>query len=866
MSKMKKPSTKTLKIVLLLVFFVGIFIVLYTFLYNGIKIERFGLAGTQIKGFYLRLDKKLILEIESLNLNKIKTTHSSESLDIKTQILYAKNFHFILQYFQKINIQQIGFQDYQANLYYDGDNFTLNLPEVYAKINLQENASKVLIRIQDLYMKSYGIYYQGSGVYDLRRQNVQMEGKLSFVHRKHYYPYMRLDLQVQSNLRNLTIKGSSDTFVDIKFLRTLLPKFENKLVEEWIFDNYSVESARINEFGITIPLRSKTILQDSLASLYVLGEAQNAEVIFHPKLPPAHADSVKLVFQNNALEFYPLNPTYQHHSANGSQVILKDIVSDNPLLQVHIKTNTALDSAILKLLEAYEITLPLSAPNAKIASDLYIGLNLDTLDLTAKGIFKSKDIEVLLQKTPLISDSLNLQLDNHLIKVESKNTSYQDLLKSDSNFVIDTQAKTISGDLLITSLLLSKESPEVLQITNQSLPFNVNFAQKQKIVFALPTFNFEAIFGQNYVFHLNRLSGILPFSKILQEYKITEGMLQVRTQDFEKYFADISVQTEQEILRNKQDNAPLQTMDLTFDYTPLGFTLQSKDGSFVLQNNAEAKRINLKNLSLGLDLEQFSNNSSSDNIPILIKGQDSNLWVKNRNILADSFEIALVNGEINVGLKHKNGQANLYKRGDFLTLDAKEFGDEFINAILQKKGVHKGRFFVNANTNEKGALIGKITLLNTSLNELNVLQNVMAFIDTIPSLLTLKSPGFNHKGYYVNEGVVEFGLNDEFLAIEALDLKGSSIDIKGRGIVQIESQVIDFNAELITAKSFGGIISKIPLVNYIVLGENGAISTAFKIDGTLENPQVHTQAVQDFLLSPFNILKRVITSPFEIFN
>ncbi|WP_300795267.1 hypothetical protein, partial [Helicobacter sp. UBA3407] len=86
---------------------------------------------------------------------------------------------------------------------------------------------------------------------------------------------------------------------------------------------------------------------------------------------------------------------------------------------------------------------------------------------------------------------MNLQLDNHLIKVESKNTSYQDLLKSDSNFVIDTQAKTISGDLLITSLLLSKESPEVLQITNQSLPFNVNFAQKQKIVFVLPTFNFE---------------------------------------------------------------------------------------------------------------------------------------------------------------------------------------------------------------------------------------------------------------------------------------------------------------------------------------------------------------------------------------
>lgn len=134
------------------------------------------------------------------------------------------------------------------------------------------------------------------------------------------------------------------------------------------------------------------------------------------------------------------------------------------MLQVHIKTNTALDSAILKLLEAYEITLPLSAPNAKIASDLYIGLNLDTLDLTAKGIFKSKDIEVLLQKTPLISDSLNLQLDNHLIKVESKNTSYQDLLKSDSNFVIDTQAKRLVGICLSPHFYFLKNPPKFCRL------------------------------------------------------------------------------------------------------------------------------------------------------------------------------------------------------------------------------------------------------------------------------------------------------------------------------------------------------------------------------------------------------------------
>lgn len=865
MSKMKKPSTKTLRIALFFIFFIGIFIILHAFLYRGIRIEHFGLAGTQIQGFYLRLDKKLILKIDSLNLNKIESTHSND-FDINAQIFYAKNIHFILQYFQKIDIQRIDFQDYQASLHYDGEHFTLNLPEIYAKINLKENASKVLIQIQDLYIKSYGIYYQGNGEYDLRRQNMQIEGDLSFVNRSSYDSYMRLHLELSSDLKNIVLKGSSDTFVEIKFLQELLPKIENKLVEEWIFDNYSVESARIEEFGITIPLKSKKIIEDTIASLYVFGEAHNAEVIFHPNLPPAHAESVKLVFQNNSLAFHPLNPTYQGHYAGGSYVVLKDITSNNPLLQVNIKANTALDSAILKLLEAYEIALPLRAPNAKIAADLYVGVDLNTLDLTTKGIFKSRDIEVLLNGVPLISDSLNVQLDNYLVKVESQNTRYQELLKCNSNFIIDTQGKTIGGDLLVHSLLLSKNAPEVLQIANQSLPFNVDFSKSEKIIFALPTLAFNAVFGQDYTFNLENMGVILPFSKILQDYKVKEGKMQINTQNFENYSADISLHTRQEILRNKQDNTPIEAIDLTFDYTPEGFTLQSKDGFFVLQSRGEIKKVNLKNINLALDLEHFSNESADNTSTILVEGKDSNLFIKNRIILGDFFRITMTNGEIKADLKHKNGQADLYIRGDSITLDAREFGDEFVNAIIQKQGVRKGRFFINANTNEKGVLIGKITLLNASLNELNILQNIMAFIDTIPSLLSFKLPGFNQEGYYVKEGVVNFGLNDEFLAIESLDLKGSSMDIKGRGIMQIESQVIDFNAELITAKAFSGIINKIPLVNYILLGKDGIISTAFKVDGTLENPQVHTQAVQDFFLSPFNVLKRVVTSPFEIFN
>ena len=55
-------------------------------------------------------------------------------------------------------------------------------------------------------------------------------------------------------------------------------------------------------------------------------------------------------------------------------------------------------------------------------------------------------------------------------------------------------------------------------------------------------------------------------------------------------------------------------------------------------------------------------------------------------------------------------------------------------------------------------------------------------------------------------------------------------------------------------------------MNYILLGKDGTISTAFKIKGTLNNLEIQTQTTQDVMLAPFNILMRTLTSPFEIFN
>lgn len=858
--RIKIPSIRILKLILFFTFLIGLFVTFYTFLHKGIWLEHINLPNSRIEGFYLRLDKKLILEIQSLH---VKQPDSSDKISISSQVFIAKNAHLILQYFQKIDIKNIYMKDYQANLFYDGDNFTLNLPEFYAKLNLLERASKVFIKIHDFYFKPYGIHYQGDGIYDLRHQEITINGNLNLLDRTNYHSYVRLDLEIFSNLKTINIKGSSNVFDNIQFLKPLLPEINNQFVAAWIFDNYTIDNLQINDFSLAIPIKSKRIFQDSINSLSVLATANNAQVTFHPKLAAAHAKSIKLLFQNNTLEFHPESPTYKHYQANGTTVAIKNLIGQAPILEVNLNAVSPLDKNIHEVLETYGIKLPLDAPSAAITTRLFIHIDLLHHTFQTKGIFTTQNSKVLLNGIPLESKTLNVLLENHIIKVESKYLTYQNILQGDSSFIINTREKTISGDILIHSFVLAR--PDILQISNHSLPFSVDFKNQKAITLSLPTLTLEGTLKAPYAFSIKDLNRFTPFSQILQDYKVIHGTLQLNTKDFLEYQAKISANSAQNILIDKKSHLPITTFNLDLLYNRKGFLLQHE--FFSLTGTQDAQTINFNNINLNLNSKNLtSTNPKHIKTPILIKGSNTNLMFKDYTILADSFSFNVYNQLIQGTLKHKNGVADFYKNGDSITLNAREFGDDFLNAITKKHIFNNGRFFINAQTNDKGVIVGKMRLLGTSINELRILQNIMAFIDTIPSLLSLKIPGFSNKGYFLEEGNIHFGLNDTFLAIDALDFKGSSIDIKGRGIIQLESKDIDFNAELIIIKALSGIINKIPVVNYIILGKNGNISTMFKIHGTTENPQIQTQTAQDILLSPFNILKRVITSPFEVFN
>ena len=136
----------------------------------------------------------------------------------------------------------------------------------------------------------------------------------------------------------------------------------------------------------------------------------------------------------------------------------------------------------------------------------------------------------------------------------------------------------------------------------------------------------------------------------------------------------------------------------------------------------------------------------------------------------------------------------------------------------------------------------------------------MALINTIPALATFKSPGFNNKGFKIEQGIVKFTIiNSNKLIFDSVFIEGKSATISGDGVIDLANKKIDIDLAIQTAKPIDNFINSIPVVGYIITGDDKSIMTVgLHIGGTLDKPKAETHAIKDVLMLPFNLIKRTI--------
>jgi len=234
------------------------------------------------------------------------------------------------------------------------------------------------------------------------------------------------------------------------------------------------------------------------------------------------------------------------------------------------------------------------------------------------------------------------------------------------------------------------------------------------------------------------------------------------------------------------------------------------------------------------------------------------------NLLAYSGQSA--GGTVRFDAKPAHGNLSLIKSNKKFEISANDIRGEFINSIFNIKSFEGGSFKLRVLGKSTDDFKGEARLIGATLKDYTFYNQLLTFLNSVPSLLVFKTPDFGADGYPVKFGKILFEKKADTLKFLAIELESSSADIGGHGTINLATKEIDVDLELKLLKDASSIIDKIPLVNQIVLGKDRTLSTVIKVRGTLQKPQYSTQILQDALLSPFKIIRNVLEAPFLIFE
>lgn len=289
-------------------------------------------------------------------------------------------------------------------------------------------------------------------------------------------------------------------------------------------------------------------------------------------------------------------------------------------------------------------------------------------------------------------------------------------------------------------------------------------------------------------------------------------------------------------------------------------TIMNDDTLHIRANNMG---INGRELLRWLSDRKSGSNKISGTSSKAIHLNGNNLYLylmENRKILIDTIDATLnSNNELDARITHGIGGADITMKDSLFYAEGANFGDHFMENIFAFSDFDGGNlsFKLSGKTDK---FEGIMRIDDVILKEYKVLNNVLSFINTIPSLTTFSLPNYSTKGLRVKDTYAHFTYQNHIFNIDNYVLNSPELKIDGSGEANIKDDTL--NGTLTLKSDLGSALGKVPVVGYILLGDDGSISTTLNLKGKLSDPIVETGIAKEIVSAPFNILKRTITYPF----
>lgn len=864
---------------ILLILFLS-FVLILKLLSDGFRIERISIANVKIGGLYLKLDKKLILEINHIDLSQVKSSASSQppNLNDITQIIrYAVS---LSSFFQKLELKKIDFDKESYFVHFDGNSFKVNIPYILADFRLENAENDIMLDIrmlkvkqEDLVIKGKILYYEKGDIFafDLESYiNNKKDNVISY--------------QGETDFKYLSVVLDSTKLDSIDILAPYI-KMLDLDVYEWMFERADFDSVTINRaYLYTKHFNAKNIDKVINDNLYANGIVQNVRLKFDDNLSEITAPSVVVIFDRGKLSFLTKEAEYEGDSAttkvSRANVELSDFLAPQTLLSINLNlSSTLLDNNILSILRNYDINLPLLQKNGVNSGILAVDILLPTKKFetkaSARGNIKIKDSTLEIAGLDLQVDSANITLSEDLVEIDKSSIRFNDILQGEANLKVDTSKKTIALHLLPQIFSIKSGESEIVNLDKIPLTASMDFSND---FYAKITPLDIAINAKNDNISINaNIANLLPYVPILTNLDIKNGVINLeipQARDFVALNARLDKLNYPIYYLNKNRLTSLQIEGvinkdeilLKDNSNKISLKITPQSSEFDL--NISDKFIDINEIldsKIPLFADMFSENTATamqENSSFLIEGDNLHIGLFGYNIpLEEAMLKTTRNGFIANG-KNKNGIANIILDNETIQVEANNFNADFINGVFEKDIVSGGTFGVFG-IYRNNRFVGDVSIFDTSVKEMAALQNILSFIDAIPSLVVFKLPGFSSSGYEIDEANIRIGLDSEYIALENIDINGSSVDISGNGVVDLKTHDVNIRLELSTIKSLSTILNKIPIIGFLLLGEDGKITTDLTITGTIESPKTEISLLEDAAKTPLNILKRVF-SPFQV--
>ncbi|MEA3316205.1 MAG: AsmA-like C-terminal domain-containing protein [Campylobacterota bacterium] len=533
-----------------------------------------------------------------------------------------------------------------------------------------------------------------------------------------------------------------------------------------------------------------------------------------------------------------------------------------------------------------------------------INMNLPTLGInynkkeniqnfSIKELLVFKDFIIPMEKIPLKSSYLDINIKDNKdinIKLNGKSMRYFDKLKYDIllSTNINLDKNTTNGNLDISKLSYKN----ITDINNTIIPFNGSFSNENKI-FNLPTLGFEFVQSDtNYI----RLEDINKLSKIvtkIDDFNLTKTSIKVKTDNFN----DLNISTKTDI-----SIYPIYLKDKKLDELNLDIKIKDKkhidikDDKGLISGNVildDIQNIDINLSNLGIVYKEDNTTKKKEkptiiyypkcknidfNLPIINLNIDNGyLKYNNHQLIYDNITLKTNQENIDFSLDKNKTKLLIEIENRDVNLSIKNIDKDFLNTLANKTIINQGNIDLDIFGTQCN-LDGKLIMRDINVKEAKILKNIFLIINTTPALINpllvlpnayrFATDKLNLSQYSIKKGLIDFNYNrdKDVVMLNTLYTQGIYSDFLASGKINLRKKKIDTKLDIIFMKDYSKIIGYIPIVGYIILGDDKRISYSVDIKGKLTEPEIKTHLLKETTTAPLNMIKRVITLPLVPFQ